>query len=297
MSAQEVAVQETQTLMDATPGQIMTNAPLLEQIDSLAKRMATAKNTVPKHLAGNEGDCWAVIMQAVQWRMNPFVVAQKTHVVNGALGYEAQLVTAVVKAAGSIDGHFRYEYEGDGEALRCRVGAVLKGDSEETWGEWLQLSDVKVRNSPLWKTNPKQQFGYLQAKNFIRLYCSEALLGIYTTDELQDAPPMEREVGPQASSLNTSLGGAMPADDAEDAVIVDEPEHTPVLRFNNVAQANLFINNAKTIDELSALVPDLQAFWRQPGNEQFQPEINDNYKHRMQRLTADDAPVADEETA
>jgi hypothetical protein len=38
-------------------------------------------------------------MQAAQWGMNPFAVAQKTHVVNGTLGYEAQLVNAVVSSS------------------------------------------------------------------------------------------------------------------------------------------------------------------------------------------------------
>ncbi|SPX63869.1 Uncharacterised protein [Leclercia adecarboxylata] len=36
----------------------------------------------------------AIIMQAMQWGMNPYAVAQKTHLVNGVLGYEAQLVNA-----------------------------------------------------------------------------------------------------------------------------------------------------------------------------------------------------------
>lgn len=37
-------------------------------------------------------------MQAVQWGMNPFAVAQKTHFVSGKIGYEAQLVNAVITA-------------------------------------------------------------------------------------------------------------------------------------------------------------------------------------------------------
>jgi hypothetical protein len=42
-------------------------------------------------------------MQAAQWGMNPFAVAQKTHVVNGTLGYEAQLVNAVVSSCPTKD--------------------------------------------------------------------------------------------------------------------------------------------------------------------------------------------------
>ncbi len=92
-----------------------------------AELMAAGRATVPKHLQGNASDCMAVIMQAMQWGMNPFVVAQKTHIVNGALGYEAQLVNAVLQSSGAIKGRFRYEYRGDGNELECRVGAGARG--------------------------------------------------------------------------------------------------------------------------------------------------------------------------
>lgn len=175
---------------------IMLNTELLAQAMTMAEHMAGAKVTVPKHLQGNVGDCYAITLQALQWRMNPFVVAQKTHLVNGTLGYEAQLVNAVVGASGAIKGNFHYEYQGDGESLECRVGAVLRGRDEVTWGEWLKISGVTTRNSPLWKTNPKQQMGYLQVKNWARLYAPGAILGIYTPDELQDyAHP--RDVTPE----------------------------------------------------------------------------------------------------
>lgn len=174
-------------------GNIMMNSELLAQAGHMAEQMAVAKVTVPKHLQGQVGDCYAIVLQAIQWRMNPFVVAQKTHLVNGTLGYEAQLVNAVVQAGGYIKGSFKYEYRGEGNALECRVGATIKGESEITWGEWLKSSEVTTKNSPLWKTNPKQQMGYLQVKNFVRLYFPAAILGVYTTDELQDSPTTSSE--------------------------------------------------------------------------------------------------------
>jgi hypothetical protein len=129
-------------------------------------------------------------MQAMTWGMSPFVVAQKTHLVSGTLGYEAQLVNAVVQASGAITGRFHYEYEGKSPALLCRVGAVLRGESEITWGNWLNEKEVTTKNSPLWKTNPAQQLGYLQVKNWTRLYSPGAILGVYTPDEIETfAPP------------------------------------------------------------------------------------------------------------
>lgn len=160
----------------------------IRAMQSLAEIMATAKVTVPAHLAGKAGDCLAVIMQAAQWGMNPFAVAQKTHVVNGTLGYEAQLVNAVVQASGAIVGRFHYEYQGEGANVACRVGAVIKGEKDITWNEFLSAASVTTKNSPLWKTNPKQQLGYLQVKNWARAHTPGAILGVYSDDELEVLP-------------------------------------------------------------------------------------------------------------
>lgn len=170
-------------------GSMLANVTLMESLHRFAALMAESRVTVPVHLHGNVPDCMAVVMQSVQWGMNPFVVAQKTHIVSGRMGYEAQLVNAVVQSSGAIRGAFRYEFEGSGSAMACRVGAVLAGESEVTWGEWLKSSDVTTKNSPLWKVNPKQQMGYLQVKNWARLYCPGAILGVYTPDELIDVAP------------------------------------------------------------------------------------------------------------
>ncbi|HDH1458662.1 TPA: recombinase RecT [Klebsiella michiganensis] len=191
----------------------------MNQLVRFAELMAQSKATVPQHLAGKPADCLAVTMQAAQWGMNPFAVAQKTHIVNGTLGYEAQLVNAVVQRSGAIKGRFHYEYKGEGSSLECRVGAVIRGEQEITWNEWLCISSVTTKNSPLWKTNPKQQFGYLQVKNWARAHTPGAILGVYTPDELQDAAPhVERDITPpvrSAAGMN-SLINAKPDQQPEE---------------------------------------------------------------------------------
>ncbi len=155
-----------------------------------AEQMSLGTVTIPEHLRGKPGDCLAIAMQATQWGMNPFSVAQKTHIVSGKLGYEAQLVMAVAKASKAIRGAFKFEYrQSVGNDFECRAGAVLAGEAEVTWGEWLAASQVTTKNSPLWKTNPRQQMAYLQAKNWLRLYAPEAILGVYSDDELIESQP------------------------------------------------------------------------------------------------------------
>lgn len=179
---------------------MMFGAGNFERAMQVSKAMASATVSVPNHLRNQPGDCLAIVMQASQWNMNPFAVAQKTHLVNGALGYEAQLVNAVIQASGAIKGRFHYEYRGEGADMECRVGAIIAGENDITWGEWLKSSAITTKNSPLWKTNPKQQMGYLQVKNWARAFAPGAILGVYTEDELADRPTrdmgnIDRETG------------------------------------------------------------------------------------------------------
>lgn len=189
-----------------TAGELMMNPAIMDALYKFAQVMAESKFTVPKHLQGNVGDCLAVAMQATLWGMHPFTVAQKTHQVGGTLGYEAQLVNAVVQNSGAIIGRFHYEYQGEGARLQCRVGAIPRGESEIVWGEWLSSESVTTKNSPLWKTNPKQQLGYLQVKNWARAFTPGAILGVYTPDEMEDIPVQRpKDITPRAEAIAATV--------------------------------------------------------------------------------------------
>lgn len=177
----------------------------LANMQRMAEAMATARITVPKHLAGSPGDCLAIVMQAAQWQMNPFAVAQKTHVVNGALGYEAQLVNAVVSASSLLATRIQYAFEGDwkgcnGKADKSEERAVVVSATlvNEQQPRTLRVSMAQVgevRNSPLWVADPRQQLAYLATKRWARLHTPDVMLGVYSVDELQDHA-IERPMGP-----------------------------------------------------------------------------------------------------
>ena len=213
-----------------------SSAALILDVDSMrsimdmATMMAKGRSTIPAHLAGNPSDCAAVIMQAINWKMNPWAVAQKTHVVNGALGYEAQLVNAVIQSSGVTVDRFNYEWYGPWEkiigkskvikvpakegkkeyefrvpdygmndevGLGVRVWATLKGETVPRVLDLL-LVQAAVRNSPLWATDPKQQLAYLAVKRWARLFSPDVILGVYTPDEYEQdrAAPQERNITP-----------------------------------------------------------------------------------------------------
>lgn len=203
----ELVKDETAMLPGNAPagaGALIFDDVKFDRMQAVATMMASGKCAIPKHLQNNVGDCFAVIMQAAQWGMNPFAVAQKTHIVNGALGYEAQLINAVINSMHVVSDRFRYEYVGDWESYRqsgfdrkceagcgVNVGATLRGESEVRWLPMpLCMEQVKTRNSPLWATNPQQQIAYLAVKYWARLYAPDAILGVYSEDELMQNEPI-----------------------------------------------------------------------------------------------------------
>ncbi|MDN4194763.1 recombinase RecT [Citrobacter freundii] len=200
----------------------------MDRLVRFATLMADSKATVPQHLAGKPADCLAVTMQAAQWGMNPFAVAQKTHVVNGTLGYEAQLVNAVVSSSNLLSTRLNYRWDGDwskvngksdkSPSLTVTVSAVLKGEAEPR-ELTISMAQAGVRNSPLWEQDPRQQLAYLCVKRWARLHAPDVLLGVYTPDELQETTPrVERDITPPAATAQgmNSLINSKPDQKQED---------------------------------------------------------------------------------
>lgn len=255
--------------------ELMMNLDAMNNMYRLAETMAGGKATVPQHLQGNVADCMAIVMQSALWRMNPFAVAQKTHVVSGTLGYEAQLVNAVVKHSGSVQGEFHYEFFGDWskvignfitktnqngkpyqapnwtpadeKGLGVKVFNTLAGETEPRPLELL-LSQAQVRNSTLWASDPKQQLAYLAVKRWARLYCPEAILGVYSADELESERP-ERDITPQPekradSTLNQVLNGNA----ATQETVIEQPAQAALPNLGEKLEWSL--QDCTCIDEL-----------------------------------------------
>lgn len=203
----ELMTQDTQAPMLANPNQLMLDDSLFTKCERLASIMASGSCTIPKHLQGKVGDCFAIIGQALRWGMDPYAVAQKTHLVNGVLGYEAQLVIAVINAKAPIVGRLKFDYFGDWSKVKSKddksdnvgvvVSAVMQGDDEPTTLSISMAQIGTVRNSPLWTADPRQQLAYLGAKRWARLHCPDVILGVYTPDELAERPTEPKPINPE----------------------------------------------------------------------------------------------------
>lgn len=157
----------------------------MAEVMEFAKLLAIAGTAMPKHLRGNVGACLAVTIQALEWRMSPIAVANKSYEVNDRIAYESQLIHAVVEARAPLKQRLRKRYTGEGQTLKCFVVGHFKGEIDPIEYESPAVSEIKVQNSPLWKSDPRQQLWYYSVRAWARANCPDVLLGIYAEDELE----------------------------------------------------------------------------------------------------------------
>jgi hypothetical protein len=235
----------------------MFEPTLLDRLNRMADVMATARGMVPPHFHGKPGDCLGILLQSLQWRMNPYAVAQKTYipVQGGQIGYEAQLIASVVINRGPIVGRPVYEFFGDWSKILGRIkeetgrsgGKFYKAAWDEQKDEEgigvvcrctlhgesdprelkLLLKQCWPRFSTQWATDPQQQICYAALRKWARRYTPDVLLGIYSPDELLEMQRM-RDIGDAERSapsrIEQAAGIATPATGAAKEEISQHPD-------------------------------------------------------------------------
>lgn len=231
----------------------------MTDIMEFAKLMSISGVAVPKHLRDNPGACLAVVIQASEWQMSPYAVANKSYSVNDRLAYESQLVSAVILRRAPIKTRFQYSYDGDGDKRVCTV-KVTTTDGEVVTHSSPMFGLITPKNSPLWKSDPDQQLGYHTARALCRRHFPDVLLGVYTMDEMQDAPAEPRQATGRVVVDSPKL--ANPYEAATDAPeATPYPEPAPSLE--QVPESPVEVSEAT---ERAQLIEDIKAMLKVQGS-------------------------------
>lgn len=276
----ELTTQESNSIATTDTNSVIFNPAAMQQLSAIASMMATSKITIPVHLRGNTGDCFAIALQASQWKMNPFAVAQKTHITQGgALGYEAQLISAVISANAPVTGAPEYEYLGDwdkilgkveerksekggkyfvatytradeiGLGIICRM--TLKNETSPREMK-VMMSQCYPRFSTQWATDPKMQISYVAIRKWSRMFAPGVILGVYAPEEME-SDRTEIEINPIQEAKTE-------ADQKTDSVLnklnKKQPpiEHEPTVTFNDVMNAINIATGRESLDHAKSLM-------------------------------------------
>lgn len=192
-----------------------------ESMWRLAEALSYAR-TMPVHLKENPGDCLRVVEYAHRCGYSPFALADCTFLVGGKMGFEGKAVAAMVNASPLIDGALDYTYDGKGNDRRVTVSGRRRGEDKLRTVEWTVaqgIADSKGARDR-WTKDPDQMLAYAGARIWARRHCPEAILGIYTPDELLSGVD-------QAEMIDITPRDRTPAaehHEVEDAGQIQEPE-------------------------------------------------------------------------
>jgi hypothetical protein len=183
----------------------------------VAKMMSTSKQAIPSFMRGEPGLCYSAVVRSVRWRLDPYFIAENMYLVNNKgeekVAFMAQLIIAVINAHAPLQKKLRVVYTGEGEAMFATIYGLPKGQTEELDYETPTLGALKaargkndygkLKGSPLYETDPKQQLWYYGARGFCRRHFPEVLAGVYDVDEFEPVEP--KDVTPERPTLSARL--------------------------------------------------------------------------------------------
>ena len=198
---------------------MLANPVLFEHMLRVSK-VFCASALIPDHLKKNNGaDAFLALQIARERNENPVTVMQNIYFVSGKAGWSASYMIARANKSGAFKGRINWRIEGKGDALKATAFATLADTGEVVEAETsmaMAIAEGWTKN-PKYKTMPDHMLKYRSATMLVRLYCPEVLIGMQTSDELEDlrAAGQLRDVTSEgevttASTVSSILTGSDP---------------------------------------------------------------------------------------
>jgi hypothetical protein len=203
------------------------------QAQRVAKLFSESK-LVPDHFRGSAASVFVALHMAMRMNLDPMMVMQKTYIIAGKPGMEAQLLIALVNARGPFTGPIQWEFAGEGDNRQCTAYAIHAKTGERcemtvTW-KMVKAEGWAGKSGSKWQTIPDLMFRYRSATYLARLYCPEVIMGLSTVDELQEMDVIDVTPEPipaiQSESRAEKVRGKLKKQRAEEPP-PEPPQATP----------------------------------------------------------------------
>lgn len=169
----------------------MHDGSALEHLWRLSRYFA-ASRMVPAHFQQKPEDCMVALMMAQQLEVNPVLALQNLQVINGRPGFSASFAIGLANQRGPFSGPITWSSKGKGDSLEVTAQATIKGSGEvvtTTVSMEMAKAEGWTKN-PKYRSIPEQMLRYRSATWLIRLHCPEVLMGLQSSEELEDVRPV-----------------------------------------------------------------------------------------------------------
>jgi hypothetical protein len=163
--------------------------------------MLASSDLVPAQFKNNIQNVMIALELANRTGSSPMAVMQNLHIIHGRPSWSAQFIIAAMNSCGKFS-PLRFELSGAGDDLACKATAIDLATGEALEGPAVSIEMAKKENwyqksGSKWPTMPELMLRYRSATFFGRLFAPELLMGMSTSDELQDIQQAGRQAAAQ----------------------------------------------------------------------------------------------------
>lgn len=180
---------------------VENKTPIQEFSDNWRMATQLAKSTIiPQAFIGKPENVVIALGLAQQMGLSPFIVMQNLNIIKGKISWSGSFCKTLIEMTGRFKNlELNYFGEKGKDSYGCYLSATRISDGKEIKGPEVTMLMAKEEG---WTTNKKWitltdlMLGYRCQSFFARLYCPEALGGIYTSEEINDSNIETKRVVP-----------------------------------------------------------------------------------------------------
>lgn len=164
-------------------------------------RIATqlSKSTIiPKNYQGKPENVIVALGLSQKIGIDAFTVMQNLNIINGKTSWSGSFCKTLIEKTGKFkDLTLNYIGEKGKESYGCYLSAIRISDNKLIKGPEVTMQMAKEENwtsNKKWFTLTDLMLAYRCQSFFARLYCPEAMSGVYTSEEIEDIKPAKKEI-------------------------------------------------------------------------------------------------------
>lgn len=198
MSQQELQVIEQQEepivqphveLQIVPPTPAFNDKNSFEHVQRVAKMLCTS-DLVPASYKNNIQNTMVALEMANRVNASPLQVMQNLDIIKGKPSWSSKFIIAAINTTKRF-GTLKYDTKGEGDTLECTAWAIENATGEKLEGVKITMAMAKAegwlsKDGSKWKTMPELMIRYRAAAFWGRLYVPEIMMGMLTTEEIED---------------------------------------------------------------------------------------------------------------
>lgn len=154
---------------------------------------------IPKEYQNKPQNVLVAIELSENMQLTPFLVMQNLGIINGKTSWNGSFCKYLIERTGKYK-NLELNYIGTKgkDDFGCYLSAIRTSDGKEIKGPEITIATAKaegwVARNKKWLNIPENMLAYRCQSFFARIYCPEALNGIYTSEEIEDIKPEIKEI-------------------------------------------------------------------------------------------------------